>query len=169
MNNRHSSNRSQNAGFCRKHADYKQRKKDGWGKNLYRNKDAGKIAGVCAGLADHWDIAHWVVRLMFIMGLIFSGTLTFWVYIAGWILLAPRSESHHQNNSSSQYSNPVDMEYDEKQQHFRPKKMFRYSESSSVRLRRARERLDAALHRVESMEAYVTSSKYNLNKEFSKL
>ena len=31
--------------------------------NLYRNTRDSKVAGVCAGLADHWDVAHWVVRL----------------------------------------------------------------------------------------------------------
>ena len=30
-------------------------------------------------------------------------------------------------------------------------------------------RLDAALRRVEGMESYVTSRRYNLNKEFSRL
>jgi phage shock protein C len=38
-----------------------------------------------------------------------------------------------------------------------------------VRLRRAQERLDAALRRVEDMESYVTSRQYQLNKEFSQL
>jgi phage shock protein C len=38
-----------------------------------------------------------------------------------------------------------------------------------VRLQRARERMDAALHRVEDMESYVTSRQYKLNQEFSKL
>ena len=63
----------------------------------------------------------------------------------------------------------VEMEYDERYHDYRPRKVFRYSESSSVRLKRARERLDAALRRVEDMESYVTSRQYNLNKEFSKL
>ena len=61
------------------------------------------------------------------------------------------------------------MEYDERRHDYRPKKVFRYSESGSVRLKRARERLDAALRRVEGMESYVTSRQYNLNNEFSKL
>jgi phage shock protein C len=61
------------------------------------------------------------------------------------------------------------MEYDERHHTYGPCKMFRYSESPSVRLQKARERLDAALHRVEDMESYVTSRKYKLNDEFSKL
>jgi len=47
--------------------------------------------------------------------------------------------------------------------------VFRYSDSSSVRLNRARERLDAARQRVEDMESYVTSRQYELNKELSRL
>jgi phage shock protein C len=61
------------------------------------------------------------------------------------------------------------MEYDERHHDYRPRKVFRYSDSSAVRLQRARERLDAALRRVEDMESYVTSRQYNLNREFSRL
>ena len=64
---------------------------------------------------------------------------------------------------------PVDMEYDERHHDYRPRKVFRYADSSSVRLRRARERLDAALGRVQAMESYVTSRQFELNKEFSRL
>jgi len=52
------------------------------------------------------------------------------------------------------------MEYDERHHDYRPRKVFRYSDSSSVRLKRASERLDAALRRVENMESYVTSRQY---------
>jgi phage shock protein C len=63
----------------------------------------------------------------------------------------------------------VEMEYDERHHDYRPRKVFRYSEPGSVRLRRARERLDAASRRVESMEAYVTSRQYELDREISRL
>ena len=57
------------------------RKNSGWGMNLYRNRREGKIAGVCAGLADHWDIAHWVMRLMWVGAFLFTGTLALCAYI----------------------------------------------------------------------------------------
>jgi phage shock protein C len=38
-----------------------------------------------------------------------------------------------------------------------------------VRLARARERLDAAVRRVEAMESYVTSRRFKLNSELSRL
>ncbi len=158
---------------ARKNGCY-SRKNSGWGMNLYRNRREGKIAGVCAGLADHWDIAHWVVRLMWVGAFLFTGTLALCAYIGAWILMAPRPARREDDYSSSEDDSDymevkVEMEYDEYRHDYRPRKVFRYSDSSSERLRRARERMDAALRRVEAMESYVTSRKYNLNEEFSKL
>jgi phage shock protein C len=141
--------------------------------NLYRNTREGKIAGVAAGLADHWDIAPWVVRLMWVGAFLFTGTLALWAYIGAWILMAPRPTRRASNGSyvaEAEYEEvEVEMEYDEKHHDYRPRKVFRYSDSTSVRMQRARERLDAALRRVEDMESYVTSRQYELNKEFSRL
>ena len=168
----------------RKHADYRadyrrersrfrSNKQGGWGMGLYRNTRDGKVAGVCAGLADHWDIAHWVMRLIWIGGFLFTGTLALWVYLGAWIMLAPRPTRRGSDGAfedePSYEEVEVEMEYDERYHDYRPRKVFRYSESGSVRLERARERLDAALRRVEDMESYVTSRRYNLNKEFSQL
>lgn len=152
---------------------FRSRRRAGWGMGLYRDTREGKIAGVAAGLAHHFDVAPWVVRLMWFAAFLFTGTLAIWAYLAGWILLAPRPVRRAED--SMYYDEPeyeaveVEMEYDEKRHDYRPRKVFRYSESSTVRLQRARDRLDAALRRVEDMESYVTSRQYNLNKEFSRL
>ena len=45
---------------------FKQKRQDGWDMNLYRNTQRKMIAGVCAGLADHFDVEDWVVRLCFV-------------------------------------------------------------------------------------------------------
>jgi phage shock protein C len=140
--------------------------------NLYRNTSDGKIAGVCAGLADHWDVAHWVVRLTWVAAFLFTGTLALWVYLAAWILMKPRPTrwSLDSADADAEYEEAsVEMEYDERHHDYRPRKVFRYTDSSSERLKRARERLDAAVHRVQGMESYVTSRQFELNKEFSRL
>ncbi len=153
---------------------FQSRKAAGWGMNLYRNTREGKIAGVAAGLADHWDVAHWVVRLLWVGAFLFTGTLALWAYIGAWILLAPRparraSDRDHHYRQEDTREPEVEMEYDEELHDYRPRKVFRYSDSAAVRLQRARDRLDAALRRTEDMESYVTSRQYNLNKEFSQL
>ncbi len=165
---------NRNNGCASSYTRINSKKSAGWGMNLYRNTREGKIAGVCAGFADYFDIAPWVMRIVFIGACIFTGTLAIWAYVGAWFLMAPRSRRRSDDGERiddyDRYANTeVEMEYDERKHDYRPKKVFRYSESGSVRLKRARERLDAALRRVESMESYVTSRQYDLNKEFSKL
>ena len=149
-------------------------RRNGWGMNLYRNTRDSKVAGVCAGLADHWDVAHWVVRLAWVGAFLFTGGfLALWVYLAAWLLMAPRPARRAAPGGYSELDDfdeaEVEMEYDERYHDYRPLKVFRYSDSSTVRLQRARERLDAALQRVQDMESYVTSRQFELNKEFSRL
>ncbi len=155
---------------------FRRQRASGWGMNLYRNTRAGKIAGVCAGLGDHFDIAHWVVRLLWVAAVLFTGTLALWAYLGAWLLLAPRPSSRRGDRSDLPPDDldpgpevEVEMEYDERHHDYRPRKVFRYSEPGTVRLRRARERLDAALRRVEAMESYVTSRQYELDREISRL
>lgn len=211
----------------------RRQRRTGWGMNIYRNSRDGKIGGVAAGMADYLEVAPWVVRLLWVGSFLFTGTLSLWLYLGAWCLMAPRpfrqrfhremtgdmngemnsptndeaadveyaeetlrdtahdgapyrrkrrkhamhrrrarSKRHRRADLELEY-NPdkvdVEMEYDERRQDYRPRKVFRYSDSSTVRLQRARERLDAALKRVEDMESYVTSRQYGLNREFSKL
>ena len=173
MGSRTRSKRYRRDSFRSQQRRFRTRRSCGWGMNLYRNTRDGKIAGVCAGLADHWDVAHWVVRLMAVILFCLTGFLAFWAYIAGWCCMAPRPRSRAgEGQRFDDYDledDHVEMEYDEYRHDYRPKNVFRYSDSSGERLKRARERLDAALRRVEDMESYVTSRQYNLNKEFSKL
>lgn len=149
-------------------------RESGWGMGLYRNTRDGKIGGVCAGLADHFDIAPWVMRLLWIGGLLFTGTLAIWVYIGAWILLSPRPSRYGRYGRGREDVAPseaegVAMEYDERYHDYRPRRVFRYPEPGTVRLERARDRLDDALRRVEQMESYVTSRRFNLDREFSRL
>jgi len=170
MSNRHQRYRGSQSGDSRSGmSHFKERRNAGWGLNLYRNTREGKIAGVAAGLADYWDVAPWVVRLVWIGAFLFTGTLALWAYLGAWLLLARRPARDDVDSGELDYETAVDMEYDERYHGYRPRKVFRYSDSTSVRLNRARERLDAALRRVEDMESYVTSRQYQLNKEFSRL
>jgi len=149
----------------RQKRSWKQRKRRiegrraaGWDMNLYRNKEERKIGGVCAGIADHLDFDPWVVRLLFIGAFFILGGLALLVYIAAWILMAPRKDDSVEA-----------FEYDESRHGYRRKNMFKYSASSSERLKRAQERLNKTLRRVEDMEAYVTSRQYELNNAFASM
>jgi phage shock protein C len=60
-------------------------------KKLYRSKSDQMIAGVCAGLADYFDLDPTIVRLVFLL-LLFAGTGGFWIYIVLWIIMPLQSE-----------------------------------------------------------------------------
>jgi phage shock protein C len=151
----------------------KRRRREGWGEGLYRNTRAGRIGGVAAGVADYFDVAHWVIRLCWVGLFLFTGTLALWAYLAGWILLAPRPRvaeaGAYVAGGAPRAGGGRSAEYDERLHAYRARSPFRYSEPPAERLRRAQQRLDAAVRRVEDMESYVTSRQYQLDREFAEL
>ena len=54
-------------------------------KKLHRNKKEYKIAGICSGIGDYFEIDPIIVRLVFLLGLFLGGGLI--VYIIGWIII----------------------------------------------------------------------------------
>ena len=54
-------------------------------KKLYRNKTDYKIAGICSGMGDYFEIDPVIIRLVFLLGLFLGGGLI--VYIIGWIII----------------------------------------------------------------------------------
>ena len=54
-------------------------------KKLYRNKQKYKIAGVCSGIGDYFEIDPIIIRLIFLATfLLGAGPI---VYIIGWIII----------------------------------------------------------------------------------
>ena len=54
-------------------------------KKLYRNKQEYKIAGVCSGIGDYFEIDPIIIRLIFLATfLLGAGPI---VYIIGWIII----------------------------------------------------------------------------------
>ena len=55
-------------------------------KKLQRDKQHKVIGGVCAGLANYFDIDATLLRLLFAFMILFAGT-GFWLYIILWIVM----------------------------------------------------------------------------------
>ena len=58
-------------------------------KILYRSRRNRVIAGVCAGLADYFNIDISLMRVLFFVALL-CGSFGFWLYIIIWIV-APKA------------------------------------------------------------------------------
>ncbi|HCX64084.1 MAG TPA: PspC domain-containing protein [Eubacteriaceae bacterium] len=59
-------------------------------KKLYRNKAEGKIAGVCQGVAEYFDIDPSIVRLIWVIAIIWGGVGLI-LYIACALILPDKS------------------------------------------------------------------------------
>ena len=55
-------------------------------KRLYRSRTDRRISGVCGGIAVFFKIDPTLVRLLFVLGLLFVGG-TFWAYIILMIVI----------------------------------------------------------------------------------
>lgn len=56
-------------------------------KKLYRSLANRRIAGVCGGIGEYFNIDPTVVRLLFVLGFFLTGTATFWLYVILWIVV----------------------------------------------------------------------------------
>jgi len=59
-------------------------------KQLYRNKEAGKIAGVCAGIGDYFDVDPVLIRIILVVSVFFYG-IGVLAYIVAWIVIPEQS------------------------------------------------------------------------------
>jgi phage shock protein C len=59
-------------------------------RRLHRSCDYKVFAGVCAGLADYFDLSPQMIRIMFIVGFILSAGGALLVYLLLWIVMPKR-------------------------------------------------------------------------------
>jgi len=126
-----------------------------------RNADRAVLGGVCAGIADYFGFNLRVTRLLAIIAFFVAMPVTILTYIAV-VLLVPAE--------SAGYSRKVDREIRRKR-----RRMSRRERREAAEEAR-REAADALGERARSLderlarvEKYVTSSRYNLDKEFRNL
>jgi phage shock protein C len=50
-------------------------------KKLTKNRSNKKLFGVCSGLADWLNLDATIVRLLFVVGTIMTGSLLLWIYL----------------------------------------------------------------------------------------
>ena len=118
-------------------------------RGFYRNADRAILGGVCAGLADYFGFNLRVTRLLALIAFFVAMPMTVLAYLAAVFLIPARTTRHEQ---------PRDPEIHRK---VRSSPM-----QTAADLRRRFRSLDRRLAR---MEQYVTSSRYELDREFRNL
>lgn len=146
-------------------------------KSLYRDPKQGKIAGVCAGLADYFNVEVWLVRIITITAfLLTTGPFVFVSYIAAWLILDKKSEQgSSQSNSyvpnasapftgkgytnATSESDKVCVKAKVWQAGMPPKQAF-------VNIQ---QRFNRSENRLRKLESFVTSKEFQINRELNRL
>jgi len=132
---------------------------------LSRSKSDHKIAGVCAGLARHFGVDTWMVRIGALTGLIFLPGIVFPAYwIAYFVMGAERGPngSSHQQLQERQKTQP-----ERNKQEASPDAA--QIMNPRLSLRHTGEDFSQAELRLRRLESFVTSDQYELHKELTKI
>ncbi len=126
---------------------------------LRRNKIDGVIGGVCAGLGDYLGLDPVIVRVIFILLLIFTG-LPVIVYPILWICLPSDKRA------------PYYREYRESRKERKKARKYRDEEPVIVRtasFRDVKSKYRSLEERLQDLERSVTSKEWRLRREFRDL
>ncbi|MEA3587138.1 envelope stress response membrane protein PspC [Pseudidiomarina sp. 1APP75-27a] len=128
--------------------DYKPRKQ------LLRDKKNAKVGGVCAGIANYFNIEAWLVRIIVVTAVIFGHGFVLILYIAAWMILdeksAPEKNGDHQ---------PIGLKT----------KVYGAGEPPRRAYKEIDEEFRELEDRLQQMERYITSNAYQVDRELKNL
>ncbi|PHS14773.1 MAG: envelope stress response membrane protein PspC [Kangiella sp.] len=139
-------------------------------KALYKDPDQAKICGVCAGVADFLGLEKWLVRIIAVSFFLFSGgTIVVAYFVANFILdIKPGSKSTKGCFGLERRRQKKNADENAKYK-ASVKEVWKKSTAPSDALQTAESVFEKIENRLQNMESYVTSNKYQLDKEFDKL
>ncbi len=118
---------------------------------LYRDPEAGMVAGVCAGVAEYFDISRKKVRIGAVLALIFFPPQTAIVYGLAWVLLRAK---------------PAEPLYRDRQEEAFWRQTTGRPEDTLGALRQRFRKLDG---RLQGLERHLTSEEYQLRRDIEAL
>jgi phage shock protein C len=155
--------------------------------SLHRDPSKGKIAGVCAGIAEYFGMEIWLVRVLTLTGFFLLGGPFFFVgYIAAWFILEKKPRGSSTKSKGGDKSKGEEFSFRSQHNKARGKGWHNVSEQESEKVvvkskvwqageapKQAfidiKQRFAKNETRLRKMESYVTSSEFQLNRELSKL
>ncbi|MDN5924622.1 MAG: envelope stress response membrane protein PspC [Xanthomonadales bacterium] len=117
---------------------------------FYRDRQHGMIMGVCAGIADYFGWNRTFVRILAVIALLWFNVFTAIVYFALGFLLPDKPKRLHEWDADEAYWRSV-------------------RRSANETFRDVRQRFREIDTKLARMEGYVTSTRYDLDREFRDL
>jgi len=128
------------------------------GRKFYLDKENAKISGVCAGIADYFDWDVTVVRILWVVGTLFSGV---WPMVVGYILMAwlvdakPRGLTY--GDDSRYAAARADIDEARRAAYRPPARTWQFSD--------VKNRFDRVEDRLRTLEQVVTSREFQMDRE----
>lgn len=117
---------------------------------LYRNVKEGKVAGICAGIAEYANIETWLVRVGVIAGFFFFPPIFIIGYLALWVSLRPKPNDLFENTEEEGFWRSVATRPDQ----------------TVAALKGKFRELDRS---IGGMEGFVASREFDLHRQFRDL
>lgn len=143
---------------------------------LYRDTEQGKIAGVCAGIADYFGWETWLVRILVVSGVLFGMPFLILGYVAAWFILDKKPEksmsgNHEQGESQyARHRQPGKENGDVSNESIKVKaRIWQAGEPPKQALYDIRRKFRLLEGKVQAMEQYVTSAEFTVSREINKL
>lgn len=124
-------------------------------KKLYKNSKEKKILGVCAGIADYLEVDVTIVRIITVLAMLIPGSVVFIAYFIAYFILDDKPKTTF---------TPKNPEYTKVKE-----KLDEANNSSRTTFKNCSRKFSAIHDRLTRMEAYVTSSKFKLDREFKNI
>ncbi len=129
-------------------------------RELFRDAERGKIAGVCAGISDYFNMELWLVRILVVTAVLLSGGPFIVVaYIAAWFILDKKPTEKTEKSTDSIHQDPLEVKF----------KVWQKGEPPRRALQDLKDRLARVDGRLQEMERYVTSTEFTVSREINKL
>lgn len=141
-------------------------------KVLFRDPENGPLFGVCTGIAQYLGVEAWIIRLICVVGVFCIGWIVIPAYILAIFIMDTRPDGYE---VPPQYNNRFRKSY-KRRKYVRSKKKdkkaedeFEQPNSFHWRMNGVRREINKMEKKLERMETYITSGRYELFKEFENL
>lgn len=138
---------------------------------LYRDPDNAPLFGVCTGIAQYLGTEPWIIRLICVVGVFCIGWVVIPAYIFAIFIMDQKPDDYEE---PPQYNNRYRRGHKRKS-YVRAKKKdkvveeFEQPNSFHWRMSGVRREITKMDKKLQRMESYITSGRYELFKEFENL
>ncbi|TRX57246.1 envelope stress response membrane protein PspC [Thalassomonas sp. M1454] len=136
---------------------------------LFRDPAKGKIAGVCAGLANYFGWETWLVRILVVSGVLLGMGWFVILYIAGWFILDKKPSKFSPSQVAKNVKDKIHEEEVFSESIKVKAKIWQSGEPPKQAIRDISLKFKSLEHELRTMERYVTSPEFTVSREINKL